>query len=263
MKRGYVFLALIVITAVAATFYISASNATVEIAQTEDKPNYTANAADDKAKQAGTTISPGDDLQQVIDALPDGGKLILSEGEYNTLGAVVLENRKNLTIEGDGVVWINTKGIDHHVITLKNCENITLSNLKAQHVILEEGDNDPIEDARDGAVIGVIGGNRINLINCELVGCGIYGVYAHSATPLLIEGCYLHDNAKSAILLTTGSKPMKAVITGCTIMHNTNSIETRGDIDVQLEGENRIEGIRLQITKTETKFPNCFGILRQ
>lgn len=243
MKKGYVFLALLVLAATAATFYISASNAAVDPqpVRSEDKLNDTAFSPSDKNKQPSTTISPDNDLQKAIDALPDGGKLILSEGEYNTLGAVVLENRKNLTIEGDGEVWINTKGIDHHVITLKNCENITLLNLKAQHVILEEGDNDPIEDARDGAVIGVIGGNRINLINCELVGCGIYGIYAHSATPLLIEGCYLHDNAKSAILLTTGSKPVKAVVKGCTIIHNTNSIETRGDIDVQLEGENRIE----------------------
>jgi hypothetical protein len=243
MKRGYVFLVLLVIATIAATLYISASNATGEAqsVQSEDKSNYTTVSPGDKAEPVCTTISPGDELQQAIDALPDGGKLILSEGEYNTLEAVVLENRKNLTIVGNGEVWINTKGIDHHVITLKNCENITLSNLKAQHVILEEGDNDPIEDARDGAVIGVIDGSRIDLINCELVGCGIYGVYAHSATPLLIEGCYLHDNAKSAILLTTGSKPVKAIVRGCTIMHNTNSIETRGDIDVQLEGENKIE----------------------
>ncbi len=230
MKRGYIFLALLVIATIAATLYISASDATGEI-----KP------AEAATKEITKTISPGDALQQALDELPDGGKLILSEGEYDTLEAVVLENRKNLTIEGKGEVWINTKGIDHHVITLKNCENITLTNLKAQHVILEEGDNDPIEDARDGAVIGVIGGNGLSLINCELVGCGIYGVYAHAATPLLIEGCYLHDNAKSAILLTTGSKPMKAVVRDCTIMKNTNSIETKGDIDLRLEGQNKIE----------------------
>lgn len=242
MKKGYVFLVLLVIATIITTLYIHATTPKESPpVQLKDKQGYDAFSSDDKAEPVCTTISPGDELQQAIDKVPDGGKLILSEGEYNTLEAVVLENRKNLTIEGNGEVWINTKGIDHHVITLKNCENITLSNLKAQHVILEEGDNDPIEDARDGAVIGVIDGSRISLINCELVGCGIYGVYAHSATPLLIEGCYLHDNAKSAILLTTGSKPVKAIVRGCTIMHNTNSIETRGDIDVQLEGENKIE----------------------
>jgi len=244
MKKGYVFLVLLVIATIAATLYISASNATGEPkpVQSEDKSGYTISPGNKTEEpEMCTTISPGDELQQAIDALPDGGKLILSEGEYNTLEAIVLENRRNLTIEGNGEVWINTKGIDHHVITLKSCNNITLSNLKAQHVILEEGDNNPIEDGRDGAVIGVIDGSRINLINCELVGCGIYGVYAHAATPILMEGCYLHDNAKSAILLTTGAKPVKAVVRGCTIMHNTNSIETRGDIDVQLEGENRIE----------------------
>jgi len=229
MKRGYVFLVLLVVATITATLYISANAA------------GQGKAAKIPEKAVCSTISPGDDLQQAVNALPDGGKLILTEGEYDTLEAVMLENRKNLTIEGQGVVWINTKGIDHHVITLKNCESITLSNLKAQHVILEEEDNDPIADARDGAVIGVIGGSRITLNSCELVGCGIYGVYAHAATPLVIEGCYLHDNAKSAILLTTDAKPMKAIVRDCTIMKNTNSIEVKGDIDLQLEGENKIE----------------------
>jgi len=152
-----------------------------------------------------------------------------------------VENRKNLTIEATGEVWINTKGIDHHVITLKNCKSITLSNLKAQHVILEEGDNDPIQDGRDGAVIGVIEGSNINLINCELVGCGIYGVYAHAATPLLLQDCYLHDNAKSAVLVTTNSKPAEVTIRDCIITQNTDSIIAKGDIDVKMEGKNTIE----------------------
>ncbi len=181
-------------------------------------------------------ISPGDDIQQAIDSLKDGGKLVLTEGTYDTPDAIVLEGRMNLTIEGIGLVWINTKGIDHHVITLKCCKNITLSNIKAQHVILEEGDN-----ARDGAVIGILEGSGINIVNCELVGCGIYGVYAYSATPILLEGCYLHDNSKSAVLFATGAKPMNAVIRDCIITKNAASIEVKGDITVWEEGYNRIE----------------------
>lgn len=229
MKRGYIFLTLLVIATITVTLYISAFGKTGETQPVKTE------AALYK------TISPGDDIQQALDTLPDGGTLTFGEGEYDTLAAIVLEGRKNLTLEGSGEVWINTKGIDHHVITLKNCESITLSNLKAQHVILEQGDNDPIEDGRDGAVIGVIEGSRINLINCELVGCGIYGVYAHASTPLLLDRCYLHDNAKSAVLLTTDSQPVEAVLRDCIITKNTDSIEVRGDIDVKMEGKNRIE----------------------
>ncbi len=186
-------------------------------------------------------ISPGDDIQKTIDSLDDGGKLVLSEGTYDTPDAVVLEGRKNLTIEGIGEVWINTKGIDHHVITLKGCKNITLSNIKAQHIILEEGDNAPVDDARDGAVIGIIEGSGINIVNCELVGCGIYGVYAYSATPVLLDGCYLHDNSKSAVLFAAGAKPMNVVIRDCIITKNAASIEVKGDITIKKEGYNRIE----------------------
>ena len=233
MKRGIIFLLLLVIAAITVTLYISASSTAGTAAE--------AKQTEVDGAPARETISPGDDIQQAIDDLPDGGSLILTEGEYNTLEAIVIENRKNLTIEGTGEVWLNTKGIDHHVITLTDCKDITLSNLKAQHVILEEGDNDPIEDGRDGAVIGVIEGSNINLINCELVGCGIYGVYAHAVTPLLLEGCYLHDNAKSAVLVTTDAKPVAVNIRDCIITQNTGSIITKGDIDVKMEGKNIIE----------------------
>ncbi|MDD4493204.1 MAG: right-handed parallel beta-helix repeat-containing protein [Eubacteriales bacterium] len=188
-----------------------------------------------------TTVSPGDDIQNAIDSLTDGGTLILNEGIYDTLEAIVLRERKNLTIEGNGEVWINTKGIDHHVISLINCREITLANIKAQHVILEEGDNDPIPDARDGAVVGILGGSKINITDCELVGCGIYGVYAEYTTPLVLERCYLHDNSKSAIHFVTGAGTMYTCIRDCIITENFCSIEVIGDVIVDKEGNNVIE----------------------
>jgi hypothetical protein len=239
MKKWRNFLFILLIIAISATLHLVASNVNAE--------NELAEAETATSIQ---TIAPGDDLQQAIDSLPEGGKLTLKEGEYNTLEAVVLENRKNLTIEGKGTVWINTKGIDHHVITLKNCENITLLNIKAQHVILEEGDNDPIEDGRDGAVVGVLEGKEIRLNSCELVGCGIYGVYSHAAELLVLEDCYVHDNAKSGVLLTTDSRQARVAISGCTIKDNVESIETRGDIYVMIGPGNNIESGPYKTDKT-------------
>lgn len=230
MKKLRFYLVLLLLVAISVTFYVTASDSTAKVEPVEVQ-----------ATLSGITISPGEDIQKAADLLPDGGTLTLNEGVYDTLEAIVLEGRKNLTIEGTGEVWINTKGIDHHVITLKGCQSITLANIKAQHVILEEGDNDPIDDARDGAVFGILDCSKINIVNCELVGCGIYGVYVYSTTPLLLEGCYLHDNAKSAILLATGSKPMDTVIRDCIITKNAGAIEVKGDITVRKEGKNKIE----------------------
>lgn len=230
MKKWRIFLTVLMIVFITVTLYIAASDS-----------SGAAGLLPEESVQSEKTISPGDDIQQAIDSLPDGGKLILTEGTYDTLEPIILEGRKNLSIEGNGEVWINTKGIDHHVITLKACKNITLKNIKAQHVILEEGDNDPIDDARDGAVIGILeGGNNI-LYNCELVGCGIYGVYAYSSTPVVLEKCYLHDNAVSAVLLTTSAKPVEATIRDCIITQNAGAVEVKGDITVKREGNNRIE----------------------
>lgn len=187
------------------------------------------------------TIYPGDDIQQALDQLDDGGKLILSAGSYDITGTVVLESRKNLTLEGIGEVWINTRGIDHHVITLVNCHRITLKNIKAQHVILEEGDNDPIKDPTDGAVLGVLGGSSVSIISCELVGCGIYGVYANASDSLLLESCYLHHNSKNAALFKTGTKPVDVVIKDCIITENAGTIEVQGDVAVRMRGKNTIE----------------------
>lgn len=187
------------------------------------------------------TLLPGDDIQKAIDSIADCGTLTLKAGSYDTLDSIVISGRSNLVLEGIGEVWINTKGIDHHVITLTECNNITLTNIKAQHEILEEGDNAPIADATDGAVVGILGGSNINIINCELVGCGIYGVYAKSATPVLLDGCYLHDNSECAILFVAGAKTMYAEIKDCMIMKNADSIEVRGDIELDMAGENNIE----------------------
>jgi len=187
------------------------------------------------------TISPGDDIQEALNRLEDGGILILSSGSYDITGTVVLENRKDLTLEGVGEVWINTKGIDHHVITLVNCHRITLKNIKAQHVILEEGDNDPIKDPTDGAVLGALGGSSVSIISCELVGCGIYGIYAYESDSLLLEDCYLHHNSKNAALFKTGAKPMDVVIKDCIITDNAGTIEVQGDVDVHMRGKNTIE----------------------
>lgn len=192
-------------------------------------------------KRAEITVSPGDDIQAAVDSLDDGGRLILNEGTYDTLEAVLLEDREGLSIEGEGEVWIDTKGIDHHVITLRGCRDITLSNIKAQHVILEEGDNGPISDARDGAVVGALGGTGIRLVGCELVGCGIYGLYADSVESVLLEGCYLHDNSLYALMLATGAGNMHVTIRDCRITDNAGSIEIKGNVDVIKEGNNIIE----------------------
>lgn len=187
------------------------------------------------------TISPGDDIQAAIDQLDDGGILTLNPGTYDTLDTIVIKDRKNIILEGIDDVWINTKGIDHHVLTFMNCNNMILRNIKAQHVILEKSDNDPIDDGRDGAVVGVLGGSGVQLEQCELVGCGIYGVYAYSVLDILLEDCYLHDNAKSAVLFVTGSTSMNVTIKDCIIHKNSNAIEVQGDVNIHMEGNNIIE----------------------
>lgn len=192
-------------------------------------------------KNQNITLNPGDDIQKAIDSLSDGGKITFSAGNYDTLEAIVLNGRKDLILEGTSEVWINTKGIDHHVITLIDCHNIILDNIKMQHVILEEGDNNPVANAEDGAVLGILGGSDVSIMNCELVGCGIYGVYAKSATPILLEGCYLHNNSKSAVFMTAGAKTMYATIRDCTITKNADSIELQGDVVLSREGENLVE----------------------
>lgn len=201
----------------------------------------TVEATAEKMPAAVVRLLPGDDIQKALDELPDGGKIILGAGTYDTLEAIVLTERKQLTLEGEGEVWINTKGIDHHVITLMDCRGVTLHNIKAQHVILEKEDNAPVSNPADGAVVGIIGGANNRVTGCELVGCGIYGVYAKATTPLLIESSYLHHNSKSAVFLEAGAGMMEAVIRDCTITMNAGSIEVQGDVVVTREGKNRLE----------------------
>lgn len=233
MRKSKVLILLIIFTSITFVLYTTRSNSTEargykDLTSKEDIPDI--------------IISPGEDIQRSIDALENGGKLVLGEGIYKTNEPIIIRDKNNLTIEGDKEVWINTKGIDHHALTFEGCRNVTLFNIKAQHVILEDIDNAPIEDARDGAVVGIIDCSNINLVDCELVGCGIYGVYAFSASPVTLRGCYLHDNAKSALFFETVAKTMHVTIGDCIIKDNTRSIDTRGDVIVHKEGRNLIEG---------------------
>lgn len=186
-------------------------------------------------------VKPGEDLQSAINKMDRGGKLVLKSGTYEIKGTIVIENKDNMVLEGEGEVWLNTKGIDHQVITIKDSKRISLINIKAQHVIIDEDDNRRIDDGRDGSVVGVYSSEKLTFENCELVGCGIYGLYAENTGEVIINGCYIHHNSLGALYFLNRAGVTNVYLKGNRISNNADYLKKDGNINLFADDSNTIK----------------------
>ncbi|MFA5528695.1 MAG: right-handed parallel beta-helix repeat-containing protein, partial [Peptostreptococcales bacterium] len=170
-------------------------------------------------------IHPGENLQEKMDAAKDGGMIVISSGKYIIDKPLVIEGRKDITIVSDKDVWILGSRVDFQIFKLINSDNITLKNIRACHRIDPETGNTMIENKREGSVIDIENCNQVTLENCELEGCGVYGVYAVNTDKLHILGCYIHHNSWSALGLYNKRDVSNVIIKGCTIINNADFME--------------------------------------
>lgn len=76
-----------------------------------------------------------DEIENIINNTPDGGRCILSCEEYYLKRRVVIKNKNNITIDGNGSVFIahydNSQSYEHSVdpILIEECRGVTLKNL--------------------------------------------------------------------------------------------------------------------------------------
>ncbi|MCX7841787.1 MAG: right-handed parallel beta-helix repeat-containing protein [Clostridia bacterium] len=192
-------------------------------------------------KAEAISVKPGDDLQSAVDNCKSGQKIILKQGRYDIKGTISVKDKENIILEGEGEVWLDTKGIDHQVLTFKGCRGIVVKNIKAQHVILEEKDNLHIEDGREGSVVGVYSSGRITFENCELVGCGIYGIFTENTEEVRINGCYIHHNSLNALYFSNRLGTTNVYIKGSRIINNAGYAVKEGNINIFADESNTLE----------------------
>lgn len=195
-------------------------------------------------------INPGENIQQKIDEAQDGTVIIISTGEYTIDEPIVIESRKNLIIQGDRDVWIFGNRVDFQIFMIRDSENIFIKNIKACHKIGPKTQNTKVDPKRIGSVMDIDCCKNVTLENCELEGCGVYGVYAVNTDVLNIYGCYLHHNSWRALGLFNTGNVMNVVLRDCTIINNADFLEKEGNIHIQFEGKNVIKDNTYEKYKT-------------
>lgn len=198
-------------------------------------------AKTENEKQDIVEINPGDDIQEKINEAKDGAYIVISAGEYIIEEPIVIQDRKNFTISGDKDVWIFGNRVDFQIFIIKDSSNITLKDIKACHKIDEKTGNKKIIEKRNGSVVDIENCDRVTLENCELEGCGVYGVFAVNVDMLDILGCYVHHNSWKALGLFNKVNVTNVVIKDCTIVNNADFMEKEGNVNINFEGNNVIK----------------------
>jgi len=188
-------------------------------------------------------LKPGDDINQLIYDAPNGSKIILAKGRYLISKPVEIANKNNITVLGEDEVWVESKKTDHQIFFIRNSANIFIKGIKAQHIVDEAKKEDlkPLSDNRKGSVVDVESCSKVVFEGCELVGCGVYGIYASNTPEVHILNSYLHHNSISALGFYSNSCSMKVYISDSKITNNKSLIETRGDVKVEYGKSNEIK----------------------
>lgn len=185
-------------------------------------------------------IKAGDDIRDILENAPDNSNVIVGEGTYKTEDSISLKGKKNISVTGEGEVWIICGRIDRKVIALKDCSGMLLKNIKACHRIEDSSYKVPENslDRRNGSVADVEDCEGITFENCELEGCGVVGVYSVNSGSIELRECYLHHNSWRAFAFHNTSGVSDVVIKDCRIVNNSGVIEVEGNVNVRYEGKN-------------------------
>lgn len=162
---------------------------------------------------------------QFLDALIPNQRVILHNKFYDILSStskspyvqleevfdgqeIIIRDVTNLTLLGDQTKIITVPRYAT-VLTFRNCESITLSNLTIGHT--------PHKGECIGAVLKFEECNNIILNNLELFGCGTYGIELTNTSNVTMNGCHIYECTSGAIRLFSSDLEIKnTTISDCT-----------------------------------------------
>jgi parallel beta-helix repeat protein len=135
------------------------------------------------------------DLQMLLDRAPDSSRIEIPYGEYVLESGLTLSNRHGLTITARPGTRILVADVMEQIIDLTNSSSIWIENLYLRHV-------KPLAAYEcHGACVNLQNCDRVTIANCELNGCGAFGVAASNCERVMIENCYIHHNTYAGIYL--------------------------------------------------------------
>lgn len=174
-------------------------------------------------------ITPAEqaELRAIINSAQSGDIIRLQEGIYNYKNAVSIANKENLTLEGEGEVWIIVENIKEDVIKIENSKRVFLKNIKARHQA-------PLATFNcEGAVVKIENSSQIWVTDCELNGSGAVGVYLDKGEDVIVNHCYIHHNTLAAFMLQDAKW---VAIHDNTITENGSTLYTLSSENIRMSG---------------------------
>jgi hypothetical protein len=124
-------------------------------------------------------------IQQAIDRSQEGDVIVLAAGTYYTQSPILVEHKRDLTIRGeDSVLIVNSQTYDH-VFSIFDCTKLSITDIEAGH------SETPF---CYGDVIYITQCENVEIVRCNLYGCGVIGVEMVKCTDIRVLNCLIHDN---------------------------------------------------------------------
>ena len=108
---------------------------------------------------------------------------LVSESVFNGRQLTII-NLRDVTIRGERNAAILVEPLYAYVLNFVNCHNITLENLTLGHV--EEG-------FCTGGVVGLTACAEVKINQCDMFGCGAYGIIAEKTDKLYVSQSIIRD----------------------------------------------------------------------
>ncbi|OHD55192.1 MAG: hypothetical protein A2Y33_05265 [Spirochaetes bacterium GWF1_51_8] len=112
-----------------------------------------------------------DDFLKAVENAGDGSVITLKSGDYFLPETLLLQDKSDITIAGEGEVNIYIKDENANVMEIMNCGSVTLKNIKLKHY------NPPKELMCTGVVIYGDNCGSLSLENCVIDGSGYWGLW--------------------------------------------------------------------------------------
>jgi len=195
-----------------------------------------ADVAEEDTKIHKITPAEQAELRTIINSAQSGDVIRFTEGVYHYKNAVTIANKENLTLEGEGEVWIIVENIKEDVIKIEDSKRVFLKNIRARH-------ESPLATFNcEGAVIKIENSSQIWITDCELNGSGAVGVQVDKGEDIIINHCYIHHNTLAAFMLEEANQ---IAIHDNTISENGSTLYTLGSGSIRMSsnviGKNRGE----------------------
>ncbi|OHD12461.1 MAG: hypothetical protein A2086_07345 [Spirochaetes bacterium GWD1_27_9] len=162
-------------------------------------------------------------LEEAINKASSGDVIKIKQGLYVVDSEIIISNKKNIKIVGEGFVDIICS-VYVSILVLNNCDNITIENL---HIVHKMGSNYNYNscEVANANVIDIYESENITIKNCELNGCGNIGIYCNESDKIIIQDNYIHSNVTYGISLNKDQKSItKIVIENNRIINNAEPI---------------------------------------